>query len=231
MFVFLDRIRFRNPVDRTSIQRHVRPMFHRSGGGDEVESHRQVVVFDRDHLEFHSATMGGERRTVGLRLRFVAVNVDQFRGCPRRDCNIRPVLRRIAGFEWRSNHTGGDELVEAAPRVSALCTRRNKFGDYAATNGDRDTFAGLDTPDVPSQVVLEFADVRGSSVNYGHFGPHRRATTLLTALRGERPAPDPFLTTRLTANSSRLPPGIKPSMAKRMNGSGENEQIVPESRH
>ena len=42
--------------------------------------------------------MAGEGRTVGLRLRFATVCVNQFRGCPARECNIRPALRRIAGL-------------------------------------------------------------------------------------------------------------------------------------
>jgi hypothetical protein len=106
--------------------------------------------------------MVGEGRVVGLWLRFVTVGRDQFRGCPRGECDIRPVLRRIAGFEGRANHTGGDEFVESAPRVSRLGPRRDKLGNHAAMSCDRDTFARLDTPDVAAQVVLELADTGGS---------------------------------------------------------------------
>ena len=132
--------------------------------------------------------MCDESWTVGLRLRVVTVGVDQFRGCPTRECNIRPVLHQIAGLEWRPNHTGGDEFVEVASRVFRLCTWWDKLGDHAATNCDRDTFAGLDTPDVAPQVVLELADARGSHhLNYGHLWRHRRVTPFLAdAAFGEK---------------------------------------------
>jgi len=55
----------------------------------------------------------GEGRAPALRLRFATVSVDQRRSGSRSERNIRPVLGRIAGFEWRPDHAGRDELVEA----------------------------------------------------------------------------------------------------------------------
>ena len=68
--------------------------------------------------------MCDESWTVGLRLCVVTVGVDQFRGCPTSERNIRRVLHQIAGLEWRPNHTGGDEFVEVASRAFRLVPGR-----------------------------------------------------------------------------------------------------------
>ncbi len=39
----------RCPIDFARIERDIRVVFHRRCGANEVEGHRKIVVFDRDH--------------------------------------------------------------------------------------------------------------------------------------------------------------------------------------
>src|SRR5580692_4826530 len=52
-----------------------------------------------------------------LALRFATIGVNQLGGGSSRKSDIRPVLRRVTILERRANHSGGDELVEAAGRA------------------------------------------------------------------------------------------------------------------
>src|SRR4029450_12918722 len=109
----------------------------------------------------------------GLRLRFATVSVDQFRSGSGRERNIRPVLPRVAGFEWRPNHAGGDELVEAARRGRCRCAWRDQLRNHPTMSRDRNTFAGLNSPDVAAQAVLELTDACGGhAYDYSHMWPH-----------------------------------------------------------
>jgi hypothetical protein len=97
----------------------------------------------------------------GVRLRFATVSVDQLGSGSSRQRNVRPILRRVAGFERRPNHARRDEFIEAARCPCCCCARRNELGDDATMSRNRDTFAGFDPPDVPAQVVFELPDASG----------------------------------------------------------------------
>jgi len=96
-----------------------------------------------------------------LALRFGTIGVNQLGGGSSRKADVRPPFCRVTGFEWRANHSGSDELVEAARRALRLCTWRDKLRDHAAMSRDRNTFAGLNPPYVAAQVVFQFTDACG----------------------------------------------------------------------
>ena len=97
-----------------------------------------------------------------LALRFATIGVNQLGGGSRRKPDGRPPFRRVTGFEWWANHSGGDELVDAAGRALRHSAWLDKLSDHAAMSRDRNTLAGLDPPNVAAQVVLEFTDACGS---------------------------------------------------------------------
>lgn len=97
-----------------------------------------------------------------LALRVATIGVKQPGGGSSRKPDGRPPCCRVTGFEWWANHSGGDELVEAAERALRRCTWRDQLRDHAAMSRDRNTLAGLNPPNVAAQVVFEFADARGS---------------------------------------------------------------------
>jgi hypothetical protein len=100
-------------------------------------------------------------RSCGLALRFATIGVNQFGGGSSRKADVRPPFCRVTGFQWWANHSGRYELVEAARCALCLCARRDKLRDDATMSRDRNTLAGLNPPDVPTQIVLQFADACG----------------------------------------------------------------------
>ena len=98
----------------------------------------------------------GRRR---CRLRFATIAVDQVRGGATRQADIRPVLQGVASFDGWTNHPSRHEFVEPAlPRGSRAGPRRNELRDNAAVRRHRNPLAGLDSADVPAQVVPQVPD-------------------------------------------------------------------------
>src|SRR5258708_6013637 len=96
-----------------------------------------------------------------LALRFAPIGVNQLGGGSSRKADVRPPFRGVTRLERWANHSGRDELVEAAPSAFCHRARRDKFRDDATMSRDRNTLAGLNPPDVPAQIVLQFADPCG----------------------------------------------------------------------
>ena len=92
-------------------------------------------------------------------LRFATVRVNQFRSRPRRESDVRPILRRVAGLERRTDHAGRDKLVETT-WTAALGgrSRRNQLRDDPAVCGDRDALPGFASADVPTEIVLQLTN-------------------------------------------------------------------------
>jgi hypothetical protein len=67
-----------------------------------------------------------------LALRFATIGVNQLGGSSSRKSDIRPAFCRVTSLERRANHSGGDELVEAAGRALRLCAWRHKLRDHSA---------------------------------------------------------------------------------------------------
>ena len=115
-------------------------------------------------------------RGAALPLRFATIGVNQFGGGSSRKSDIRPSFCRVTGFERRTNHARGDELVEAAWRAPGFRARRNELRDDSAMRGDRNTFACLNPPYVAAQVVFELTNAcRCHRSNYSHMWPHQQA--------------------------------------------------------
>ena len=113
-----------------------------------------------------------------LALRFATIRVNQFRGSPWRKPNIRPVRHRVARLEGRSNHPGGDELVEAA-RSAARRVRAggNELGHDPAVRGNGDTLPRLDPSYEAAQVVFEVTNTGGGHERkYSYMWRSLRAT-------------------------------------------------------
>src|SRR6266850_5701311 len=91
-----------------------------------------------------SAGRTGEREGRPGRLRFATVLIDQVGDSSSREPDLRPLFERIAGFEGRTNHTIGDELIEATSPTPFRCRAwGDELGDHAPVCRDRDTLAGL----------------------------------------------------------------------------------------
>lgn len=99
-----------------------------------------------------------------------------------REANVWPVLGRIAGFEWGTDDTRGNELVELAAGSLPRGTRRNEFCDDTAMGRDGNALAGFDSPYVTAQIVLELADARGGPVHRGLRLANAFALTLAVAI-------------------------------------------------
>jgi hypothetical protein len=70
----------------------------------------------------------------------------------------RPLFERIAGFEGRTNHTIGDELIEATSPTRFRCRAwGDELGDHAPVCRDRDALAGLNSPNIATEVVFQLA--------------------------------------------------------------------------
>jgi hypothetical protein len=98
---------------------------------------------------------------VPLPLRFATIGVNQRGSSAGWKPDIRPVFCGLTGFERRANHSGVDQLVEAARRGLCLYAWRHELRNYSAMRGDGDSLASLNPPDVAAQIVFEFPDARG----------------------------------------------------------------------
>jgi hypothetical protein len=79
--------------------------------------------------------------------RFATIGVSQRGGSSSRKPDYRPASYRVADFDRRANHAGGDELVEAARPSLRRHARRNQLGDDPAMNGDGNALPCLNPPD------------------------------------------------------------------------------------
>jgi hypothetical protein len=116
----------------------------------------------RTAVELVRDVAGAGVEDFALRLRFATISVDQFGSGSGGKTNIRPILGRVARFEWWPHYAGRDQFVESAGCTGCLGAGRNELRDHATMSRNRDTFAGFDPPDVTAQVVLEFPDAGGS---------------------------------------------------------------------
>jgi hypothetical protein len=93
----------------------------------------------------------------GTALRFVTVPVNQG-GCRSwRETNVRAIFQRVTGLVRRSDHAGSNELVELAGPALPASSRRNKLRHNPPVRSYYDTLPRLDSPNVPAEVVLQFA--------------------------------------------------------------------------
>ena len=95
----------------------------------------------------------------GRLLRFATVRVNQFRSRARRESDVRPILRRVAGLERWTDHARRDKLVETAwTAVFAGVSRRNKLRDDPTVRRDCDALTGFDSADVPTEIVFQLTN-------------------------------------------------------------------------
>jgi hypothetical protein len=102
--------------------------------------------------------MPGRRvRGDGTALRFATVEVDQS-GCrSRRETNLRAVFERVTALAGWSDHARSDELIELASPALPVGGWGNKLGNNPSMGSDYHTLPRFDSPNVPAEVVLQFA--------------------------------------------------------------------------
>ena len=79
------------------------------------------------------------RALEGRPLRFATVAINQCSGRSWRKPDVRPLFKRITGFERRTNRTAENQRIELTLAVAARQgPRGHEFGDHAAVrcNGD-----------------------------------------------------------------------------------------------
>jgi len=92
-------------------------------------------------------------------LRFATIRVDQFRGRPTRQSDVRPILCGVAGFEGWTDHARSDKLVETtwtAPLGGH--SWRNKFRDDPTVRRNGDALPGFDSANVPTDIVFQLTN-------------------------------------------------------------------------
>lgn len=99
-----------------------------------------------------------------LAQRFATIGVDQVGGSSRGKPNVRPPFCRVTAFDWRANHSGGNEFVETARRALRPGTRRDQLCDYTAMSRDRNTFPGLNPPNSGSTCLSVHGCLRRSPI-------------------------------------------------------------------
>jgi hypothetical protein len=99
-------------------------------------------------------------RLDGTSLRFATVTMNQS-GCgSRKETNLRAVFQGVAVFNWRGDHAGCNQMFELAVPALPVCNWPNKLGDNPSVGSDNDPLPRLDSPNVPAEVVLQFAYAR-----------------------------------------------------------------------
>jgi hypothetical protein len=95
----------------------------------------------------------------GWLLRFATIRVDQFRGRPTRQSDVRPVLCRVAGFEGSTDYARRDKLVETTSTAPlGGHSWRNKFGDNSTVRRNDDALPRFDSADVPTEIVFQLTN-------------------------------------------------------------------------
>jgi hypothetical protein len=124
----------------------------------------------------------------GWLLRFATIRVDQFRGRPTRQSDVRPILCGVAGLEGWADHARRDKLVETTSTAAlARGSWRNEFRDDTAVSGDGDALPGFDSADVPAEIVFQLTNARRRHLpniaTYGHISKRgRKFLTIRIAL-------------------------------------------------
>lgn len=110
--------------------------------------------------------LGRPLRVFKIALLLATVVINQGRGCALREPDIGPVFERVTALNSRPNDAGGDETIELTTAAQPRHCRRYKLRDNTPVGCDGNAVAGLDSPNVSTQVVLQVpnAGLHGSSI-------------------------------------------------------------------
>jgi len=134
----------------------------RSAATSAVDSTYRTCVVATARACEPGATIGGDGRL--LELRFATICVNQFGGRATREADVRPILKRIAGFKRWPQNPSRNELVPTTPPWSSRGFWWNDLRHDAAMSRNRNALTGFYAPNVPAQVVFQLTNARG-----GHY--------------------------------------------------------------